>query len=77
MAYAIIKQKGRLQIMHKTETILFGIAVILFGIASILIYNNTWWGFFEVVGIIAPIVGLIISTIGVFWDAKNNDSDDE
>lgn len=59
--------------MHKLETIVFGIAVILFGIASILIYNNTEWGFFEVVGIIAPIVGLIISTIGVFEDAKNNE----
>ena len=63
--------------MHKIETILFGIAVILFGIASILIYNNTEWGFFEVVGIISPIIGLIISIIGVFWDGKNTDSNDD
>lgn len=62
--------------MHKVETILFGIALILFGIASILIYNNTEWGFFEIAGIIAPFLGLGISVVGVLYDGKNNEDDE-
>ena len=62
--------------MYKIETILFGIALILFGIASVLIFNNTDWGFFEVAGIVAPILGLVISVVGVFYEVKPNSNDE-
>lgn len=63
--------------MHKIETILFGISFLLFGIASVLIYNNTEWGFFAITGIISPIIGLLISILGVFYEGKNNDDENE
>lgn len=63
--------------MHKIETILFGISFLLFGIASVLIYNNTEWGFFEITGIICPIIGLLISILGVFYEGKDNDDENE
>ena len=62
--------------MHKIETILFGIAILLFGIASLIIYKNTAWGFFEVAGIIAPILGLGVSVVGVFYEGKDDESDE-
>ncbi|MBO7196525.1 MAG: hypothetical protein J6V80_04270 [Clostridia bacterium] len=62
--------------MHKVETILFGIAILLFGIASLLIYKNTEWGFFEVAGVIAPILGLGISTLGVFYEGNSGKNDE-
>lgn len=61
--------------MHKLESILFGIAMILFGIASLMITNFTNWGFFEVVGIVFPFLGLIVSIIGVF--DKNEENGDK
>ena len=56
--------------MHKVETILFGIALILFGIASLIILDYSGWGFFEVTGIVSPILGIVISIIGVFYEGK-------
>ena len=63
--------------MHKVESILFGIALILFGIASILIAKVTNFGFFEVTGIVFPFLGLISATIGVFDNGEKNNKDDE
>lgn len=62
--------------MHKIEAILCGIAIILFGIASTLIFNNTEWSFFEISGIIAPFLGILISIIGVFYEGKDDNSDE-
>ena len=60
--------------MHRVESILFGISLILFGIASILIASYTKWGFFEVVGIIFPFLGLITAVIGVFDNGGSGDN---
>ena len=62
--------------MHRIESILFGIALILFGIASILIANVTQWGFFEIVGIVFPFLGLISAAIGIF-DKGDSDNKNE
>ncbi len=62
--------------MHKIEGILFGIALILFGIASILIADITQWGFFEVLGVICPFLGLASAIIGLF-DRGGSDSNDD
>ncbi|MBQ8413963.1 MAG: hypothetical protein IJX58_01790 [Clostridia bacterium] len=59
--------------MHKIENILIGIALILFGIASMLIFNYTEWGVFEVFGVISPIVGLIVVIVGAIYEGKTND----
>jgi len=62
--------------MYKVETILLGIALILFGIASMLIAEYTRFRFFEFFAVVAPILGLIISVIGVFYEGKTkNDSE--
>ena len=52
--------------MHKTETILFGIALILFGIASALISLITDWAFFDLLAIFMPFIGLAVCVIGLF-----------
>ena len=52
--------------MHKIETLLFGIALILFGIASILIFEDNGWSLFGFTGVVSPILGLVVSFIGLF-----------
>ena len=59
--------------MQKSENILIGIALILFGIASMLIFNYTEWGVFEVFGVISPIAGLIVVIVGAIYEGKTND----
>ena len=63
--------------MHRIESILLGIALILFGIASILIAIVTHWGFFEVIGILFPFIGLAATIIGVFDKGDSDDGDIE
>ena len=57
--------------MHKVESIHFGIALILFGLASIIIADYTNWQFFELFGVVCPILGIITSIIGLFYEGKN------
>ncbi len=52
--------------MHKVQTILFGIALIIFGIASALIAILTDWGFFDLLAIFMPFIGLAVCVIGLF-----------
>ena len=56
--------------MHKVETILFGIALIIFGIASIMIVEYNGWQVFELFGVASPILGIIVSLVGLFYDGK-------
>jgi len=57
--------------MHKIETILGGITIIIFGIASLLIFEHTKWSLFEILGISCPIIGLIFSVTGLFYEPKS------
>ena len=57
--------------MQKIETILGGIAIILFGIASLMIFRQTNWGLFEVLGICCPVIGLAITIFGLVFEGEN------
>ena len=62
--------------MHKIENILFGIALILFGIASLLIVGLTEWALFAILGIVAPIIGLIVVVVSCIYEEKSSNSKD-
>ena len=57
--------------MHKIENILVGIGLILFGIASILLVRHTDWMIFELLGVIAPIIGIIVVIAGAIYEGKD------
>ena len=57
--------------MHKIENILVGIGLILFGIASILLVSLTDWMIFELLGVIAPIIGIIVVIAGAIYEGKD------
>lgn len=59
------------QLMHKIENILVGIGLILFGIASILLVRLTDWMIFELLGVIAPIIGIIVVIAGAIYEGKD------
>lgn len=57
--------------MHTIENILVGIGLILFGIASILLVRLTDWMIFELLGVIAPIIGIIVVIAGAIYEGKD------
>lgn len=62
--------------MHRIETILGGIALILFGIASMMIAEYTYWGLFELLAVVCPIIGIGFSIFGLLYNEKSSPSDE-
>lgn len=63
--------------MKNTKLMLLGIAVILFGICAVLLSGlqgtpNFHNGIYELLGVICPILGVVLSVIGFFMRDDNS-----